>query len=55
MAIEESTNIHVIVKIESVDSTPNLQSILDVADGVGLKYPSFVLMCWAFGCSMPKF
>jgi hypothetical protein len=29
-------NIHVIVKIESADSIPNLQSILDAADGVGV-------------------
>jgi hypothetical protein len=29
-------DIHVIVKIESADSIPNLQSILDAADGVGV-------------------
>jgi pyruvate kinase len=30
---EKSADIHVIVKIESADSIPNLQSILDAADG----------------------
>lgn len=35
---EKSADIHVIVKIESADSIPNLQSILDAADGVGLRY-----------------
>jgi hypothetical protein len=36
---EKSADIHVIVKIESADSIPNLQSILDAADGVGLCQP----------------
>jgi len=37
VATEKSADIHVIVKIESADSIPNLQSILDAADGVGLQ------------------
>lgn len=34
----KSADIHVIVKIESADSIPNLQSILDAADGVGFLF-----------------
>ena len=45
MAAEKSADIHVIVKIESADSIPNLQSILDAADGVSLY--SYVVMYWA--------
>jgi pyruvate kinase len=33
---DRGADIHVIVKIESADSIPNLQSILDAADGVGV-------------------
>jgi pyruvate kinase len=32
---DRGADIHVIVKIESADSIPNLQSILNAADGVG--------------------
>jgi hypothetical protein len=35
-AADRGADIHVIVKIESADSIPNLQSILDAADGVGV-------------------
>lgn len=49
-ASEKSADIHVIVKIESADSIPNLQSILDAADGVGLTYPGSCsrtrAFCW---------
>ena len=47
-AAGKSADIHVIVKIESADSIPNLQSILDAADGVSLYSSGAYVDVWVF-------